>query len=302
MDLTRLDLNLLVVFEALWAERSVTKAARRLGLSQPATSDALRRLRQLFNDELFVRVAGGMLPSPKAAQIAPGLEAALRQVRETLGREIFFDPALEPQSFVIAATDYIAHVLLPPLAALIRQTGPNIDLHVVGYEKKAVGEMLARGEIDVALGVFPDPPADAVKKALFKERFVGIARRDHPALALGAPDLATFAAMPQALVTVRLGDRTGVIDTALAGFGLRRRIALTMPYMTSLPAVLSVSDLVCALPERIARQLDLSALIAFDIPLAVPAWSVEMLWNPIARTDRANAWLRRMIEDVGADL
>ncbi len=300
MDLTRVDLNLLVMFEALWAERSVTKAARRLGLSQPATNDALRRLRLLFRDELFARVGGTMQPSSKALEIAPGLEAALRQLRETLGREIPFDPTSAPTSFVIAATDYNAHVLLPPLTARLRREAPNIDLHVVGYEKGTVGEMLARGEIDLAIGVFPHPPVDAVRQVLFEERFVGVAHKDHPALSTGGVGLKTFAALPHALVTVRQEDRTGAIDRAMSEHGLTRRVVLTVPYMMTLPAVLAGSDLVCALPERIATRLDAAAVAVFELPLALAPWTVEMLWNPQSRTDRASAWLRRLIRTVAA--
>jgi DNA-binding transcriptional LysR family regulator len=302
MDLARIDLNLLLVFEAIWAERSVTKAASRLGLSQPATSDALRRLRLLFQDALFTRVGVAMRPSPRAVALAPGLEAALRQLREALGRQIPFDPASAPASFVIAATDYNAHVLLPPLMTRLRHDAPNLDIHVVGYEKGAIGAMLARGEADVALGVFPDPPADAVKQALFEERFIGVARAGHPALAAGAPDFEAFAALPQALVTVRRGDRTGAIDRALAERGAQRKVALTVPYMMTLPEVLAGSDLVCALPERIARRLDSRLFALFELPLALAPWTVEMLWNPLSRTDQASAWLRRAIQSVAAEM
>jgi DNA-binding transcriptional LysR family regulator len=298
MNLTRVDLNLLVAFEALFAERSVTKAARWLGLSQPATSDALRRLRLLFRDELFVRGAGAMQPSPKALQIAPGVQAALAQLRATLGEEVSFAPGDTLQSFTLAMTDYNAHVLLPPLAAHLRKGAPGVDLHVVGYEKGEIGAMLARGEVDLALGVFPDPPPDAVKTALFEERFVGVARRGHPALAGGAPDLATFVALPHALVTVRREDRSGAIDRELARHGLKRRVALTLPHMLVLPAVLAGSDLVCALPARIAERIDRAAVQVFELPINIPSWTVEMLWNPIARTDRASAWLRQAIQVV----
>lgn len=302
MDLARVDLNLLVAFEALLAERSVTKAARRLGLSQPAASDALRRLRLLFRDELFVRGAGAMQPSPKALQIAPGVQAALAGLRATLGVEVPFAPDEAVQGFALAMTDYNAHVVLPPLAACLRETAPGVELHVVGYEKGEIGAMLARGEVDVAFGVFPDPPPDAAKTALFAERFVGVARRGHPALMEGAPDLAAFAALPHALVTVRRDDRSGAIDQALARHGLKRRVVLTLPHMLVLPAVLVGSDLVCALPTRIAGRLDPAVVQAFELPLDLAPWMVEMLWNPVARTDQANAWLRQAIQAVAREL
>jgi DNA-binding transcriptional LysR family regulator len=207
MDLTRNDLNLLIALEALLAERSVTGAARRLGLSQPATSDALRRLRVLFGDELFVRSAGAMQPTPRALLLAPGIMAALGDLRATLGAELAFDPRGAAQTFTVAATDYIAHVLLPDLVADLRTEAPGADLHVVGYDKDEVDRMLARGEVDIALGVFPVPPEAAVKTGLFDEHFVGLARFDHPALAGGDPDIVAFAALPHALGTALVSGR-----------------------------------------------------------------------------------------------
>ena len=170
-----------------------------------------------------------------------------------------------------------------------------MDLQVLGYEKSGVGVMLARGEADVALGVFPQPPGDAVAVPLFEERFVGVARRGHPAAQPGARlDAAAYAALPHALVTVRQ-DRSGALDEALAELGLRRRITVTLPHMLVLPALLHSSDLVAALPERVARGVLAVGLEVFEIPVAVPAWPVSMLWNPAARTDQATAWLRRCI-------
>ena len=179
MDLTRVNLNLLVAFEALLAERSVTRAAIRLGLSQPATSDALRRLRLLFRDELFMRGAGAMQPNRKALQIAPGVQTALAQLRATLGDEAPFASGETAQSFTLAMTDYNAHVLLPTLAAHLQAAAPTVDLHVVSYEKGEVGTLLARGEVDVVLGVVPTQPPDMVKTALFQEWFVGAVQAAH---------------------------------------------------------------------------------------------------------------------------
>lgn len=300
MNLAELDLNLLVAFEAMLEERSVTKAARRVGMGQPSMSEALGRLRALFRDELFVRASGAMQPTPKALRIAPGVQAALHQLRATLGEQVPFDPSGARQAFTVAATDYASLVLLPTVAARLRDEAPQVDMHVLGYEKSGVGAMLARGEADVALGVFPQPPGEAVSVPLFEERFVGVARRGHPALQGGAsPDAAAFAALPHALVTVRQ-DRSGALDEALARLGLRRRIAVTLPHMLVLPALLQTSDLVAALPGRVAHGVLAAGLEMFEIPVATPSWLVAMLWNPAARTDQATAWLRRCIQDAAA--
>lgn len=298
MNLTQLDLNLLVAFEALLEEHSVTGAARRVGTGQPAMSDALRRLRLLFRDELFVRAAGAMRPTPRALQMAPGLQAALTQLRATLGEQVPFEPAGARRTFSVAATDYATFVVLPPLIARLRTEAPEVDLQVLGYEKSGVGEMLARGEVDLALGVFPQPPEQAVTAKLFDERFVGVARRGHPVTGQGwAIDLAAYAGLPHALVTVRQ-DRFGAIDEALKQHGLRRRIVVTLPHMLALPALINTSDLVTALPERIALGTLAAGLETFELPVSLPRWTIQMLWNPAARTDQATAWLRRCVQDV----
>ncbi len=178
------------------------------------------------------------------------------------------------------------------LVAYTRRFAPGVELRVVGYEKDAVPEMLDRGEMDVALGVFPSPPQRAVIKPLFEERFVGIARADHPAIRHGSIDAPSFAGLPHALVTLRR-DATGALDEALAKLGLKRQVVLTMPYALALPAVLQASDLVAAVASRqAARMLSDGAIQQFDLPVATPAWTVSMLWSASSRNDRAAAWLR----------
>lgn len=295
MNLRDIDLNLLAAFEALMAEQHVTRAARRLGVGQPAMSDALRRLRALFGDALLVRVAGGLQPTPRGMALAGQIAPLLDGLRKVMGEQIAFVPGEAAAVFTVASTDYTTLVLLPPLMALLRTDAPGIDLRVRGYDKDAIGGLLDRGEIDLALGTFADPPQGAVRTVLFRERFVGLARDGHPALA--ALDLPAFAGAAHALVSVR-GDARGAVDAALAAAGLRRRVALVVPYMLLLPRVLMESDLIAILPERAAREAP--GLVQFDLPVGVPDWTVEMLWNPAARTDRATGWLRRILVQVAA--
>jgi len=295
MNLASIDLNLLLAFEALFEERGVTAAARRIGLGQPGMSAALGRLRGLIGDELFVRAAGEMRPTAKALEIAPGITAALAQLRRTLETGIGFDPATATRSFTLGSTDYTALVLLPDLMAYIRQHAPGVDLQVVGYEKGTVPDMLDRGEVDVALGVFPKPPERAVVTRLFEERFVGLARAGHPAVVDGRIDAQSFAYLPHALVTTRR-DTTGSLDEALAASGLRRRVALTLPYVMVLPSILEGSDLVAALPSRLADRVLVGGRVQrFELPVETKPWTVSMLWPASARTDQATAWLRGAI-------
>jgi DNA-binding transcriptional LysR family regulator len=298
MDLTRVDLNLLLAFEALYAVRGVGRAARAVGLRQPAMSAALARLRRLFGDELFVRAGGEMRPTPKATRLAPGIAAALAQLRLTLGPEAAFEPADARRGFALAFTDYASAVLGPPLLATVRAEAPGVDLRILSYDKDEVGDMVVRGEVDLAVGVFPNPPEAAVVTPLLTERFVGVAPRGHPALG-PPPDAAAFAGYAHALYTVRR-DATGAIDAALAELGLSRRIVLTAPHLLALPHLLESAGLVAAMPERAARRLCGDGLAAFPIPLALAPWRLEMIWSPFARSDRGSAWLRATLTRVAA--
>lgn len=301
MNLAEIDLNLLSAFDALWAERQVTRSARRLGISQPAMSDALRRLRVLFGDALFVRAGGAMQPTPRAVALARDLGPILQRVREVMGDQIAFAPQEVEKTFTIASTDYTSMVLLPGLISRLRVVAPGVDLRIVGYQKAAIGGMLERGETDMAIGVFADPPPSSVRTALFSERFVGIVRAGHPALTEGAMTAERFATLPQALVSLN-ADRRGVIDDRMQALGLQRRIALVVPYMLLLPSVLAASDLIATLPQRIALRLEGAGLQPFDLPFPTEDWSVDLLWSPTARTDRASAWLRGLIVETAKGL
>lgn len=301
MMLQGIDLNLLVAFDAVRETRSVSKAAAQLGLRQPAVSGALGRLRKLFGDELFVRVGGDMQPTPKALQIAPAIATALGQLRQALNANLAFDPAGTAQTFTIASTDYTTTVLVPPFLAMLGREAPEASLRIVGYDKDDIGALIDRGVIDLALGVFQKPPERSVRQRLCRETFVGVVRSGHPALTDGAMTLDTYLRQRHALVSVRR-DAIGEIDRVLAQRGLARRIAVTLPHMLALPALLVASDLVTALPGRIAARFGDAGLVSFPLPLPMPAWRIEMLWNPQARNDQANAWLRSRISAVAAAL
>ncbi len=291
-----IDLKLLAAFDAILKERNVTRAAQRLGLSQPATSDALRKLRHLFDDALFVKTGTDMLPTPRAVALSPEIEAILRRVEVLVGAEVPFDPATARRSFVVASTDYTSLVLLPALVARVQREAPGVDLLVRGYEKGDVGAMIDRGEIDLAIGVFPSPPKTVVRTPLFEERFVGVARADHPAL-VGKMTVERFAALPHALVSVN-GDRRGAVDTQLGALGLRRRVVLCLAQMMALPGVLETSDLVAALPARMAHAVAGDRLRIFALPFEIDPWQVVKLWNPAARRDQPTAWLRRIVAET----
>lgn len=298
MELASIDLNLLVAFDALIEARSVSRAAERLGLRQPAMSAALARLRRAFQDPLFVRAAGAMQPTPRALAIAPGIAAALGTLRTTFSDVLPFAPDQANRCFRIASTDYTTLVIMPPLIERLRASAPKASLQIIGYDKGDIAELIDRGDIDLALGVFQNPPERAVLRQLCSEQFVGVARHGHPAIVGGAMSLTDYVAAPHALVSVRR-DARGVVDAALAARGLSRRIALVLPHMMALPGILAGSDLVAAVPTRVATLLG-DALQTFALPIPVSGWHIQMLWNPVARSDAAHGWLRSLVAAAAA--
>ena len=290
------DLNLLLVFEAMDKARSVSGAARQLGLSQPATSAALSRLRRTLGDELFTYAGGAMQPTPLARRLAPGIHATLEGLRGTLDAERRFDPATTRTSFTLGVTDYASAVIAPHLFARLARDAPGIDLRLQAYDKAGVGALIDGGALDLVIGTFADPPERAVATPLMQESFVGVARAGHPALA--APlDAQAFASLDHALFTLGRDGR-GVVDDALSAMGLARRIRMTLPHLMALPETLRSTDLVAAVPSRAAARFG-HGLGTFDLGfLDLAPWTLHMLWSPFARRDAAHAWLREVVLEV----
>jgi len=300
MRLQDLDLNLLVALDALLAERSVTRAARRLGLGQPATSAALGRLRALFGDPLLLRSGGAMVRSEMAERLAPALAEALAGLSSTLAAAAPFDPATSTRAFTLGSTDYYSQMLLPPVLARLRAEAPGVDLRIRGYAKEEVRGLLAARAVDLVLGTLRPPPEELVATPLLQERLVGLGGQAAVARLPAPLTPEAFAALPFALFTVN-ADATGVGDAALAGLGLRRRVVLAVPHLMALPGVLSATDLVAVVPERFARAVAGEALRLFALPMELPGFEVQLLWPPAARGDAGLAWLRRLITEVAQE-
>jgi DNA-binding transcriptional LysR family regulator len=302
IDLAAIDLNLLVAFAALYEERSVSGAAQRLYLGQPAMSAALSRLRILFADELFIRIGREMQPTRRAIDLAPGILAALQQIQQTLAANQRFDPASTVASFAIGSSDYTSCTVMPKLLEYCRQIAPQIDLRLIEFNKDEVGDLLEQGQIDVALGVFQSPPRQTMHQPLFQEIFVGMIRQGHPALVNGELSIESFANLPHALFTIRR-DTSGEIDKILASHQLKRRIVLTTPHLLVLPSIIAASDLVATVPSRLAQQfICLGSLALFELPIQTQPWSVSMLWSKLTDRDPANGWLRQLITTACATI
>lgn len=302
INLAGIDLNLLVAFEAMFEERSVTAAAAKLHLGQPAMSAALGRLRALFEDDLFIRFGREMQPTTKALALAPGILSALQQIRQTMESNQTFNPANSDRNFAIGISDSLSYLLAPKLLAQIQNIAPNINLQFIGFDKDCVGELLELGKLDVALGVFQNLPRQTVEEFLFEEHFVGIARKKHPALVNGSMSLESFASLPHALFTLRR-DTMGEIDQVLAKYNLKRRVALTTAHALVLPVIISNSDLIACIPSRLAKKYVCQDCVKlFELPVPMEPWNISILWSKLVEKDSAISWLRQTIKVICQDI
>ena len=301
MKATRLsttDLNLFVAFDALVAEGNVTRAAERVGLTQPAMSHALARLRKLVDDPLFVRTSQGMSPTPRALELALPIRRALGEIDSALNERESFDPQAARRTFTLAAVDFGSLVVLPPLLARVQRDAPAVDLLVRPLRNETIEQQLAEGEVDVALGVlYDDAPPWMIQKRLFDERFVCLVRADHPTVR-GALSLDAYLALDHALIAPR-GKQGGHVDRALSRLGKKRRVALTVPHFLVAPIVVARSDLVLTLPERVARTFsEMLPLAIVEPPLDLEGFAVSAFWHERQARDPAHAWLRSLIVEV----
>lgn len=294
MNLSAVDLNLLVVLEALLAERSVTAAARRLGLSQPAVSHALSRLRALLGDPLFVRAAGGLAPTARTEALTPSLAQAMEAIRRSLAGPTAFAPETSERTFTIATADLGAFVLAPPLLELLTEAAPQIDVVLRSIPMEIVERQLAEGSLDVAVVVSPTSRAGFYREPLFRERFVCVLRKGHP-LDRGKLTLDRYCSASHVLVAPR-GTPGSPLDTELAVLGRRRRVALRVPHFLVAPHVVARSDLLWTAPQSMARAFAaLLPVVVRPLPLCLDGFVMVQLWHERQHRDPAHAWFRRQL-------
>jgi DNA-binding transcriptional LysR family regulator len=300
MDIRAVDLNLLKAFDALIRERAVTKAAGRIGLSQPAMSHALSRLRDLFADDLFVRTPNRMEPTARAREIAPLVSAAIEHIEAALNLGVGFDPAKSTGIFTAGMAEYAEVALVGRLAASFARQAAKATLRLTPLTGIEAAQQLDKGAIDVAVSHLRALPAHLDSMVLLRDPFVLIARRGHP-LAAQSPSIEAYAALDHVLVSPCGGDTTGAVDRALADFGLKRRIALLVATYLALPAVLAASDLVATVPQRTARQIAAMADIQI-MPLTIDlSATVSMAWHRRAASEPAQIWFRSLLTEAARD-
>lgn len=293
MDLEKIDLNLLVVFKHLLAERSVSRAAQALDLSQPAVSNALARLRKLLGDELFLRTPAGMVPTPFAEQLAESVTYALGMIHAALNQRSAFDPEHSERSFVISMTDIGEIYFLPLLMNVMRTEAPGVSITTHRNAGNLREEMEA-GKVDLAIGLLPILKSGFFQRRLFAQRYVCLMRKGHR-LDRKKITLADFSAAEH-LVVVSAGTGHGQVDELLKRKGIARRIALTVPHFVAVGHILQATELVSTVPERFAeRMVEPFNLVAVPHPVDLPQVAINVFWHAKYHKDPGNQWLRGVL-------
>ncbi len=297
----RYDLNLLPVFLALMEERSVTRAAERLGITQPALSNALTRLRALLLDPLFTRERYGMQPTPKALELAPVIAAALVSLDVVILGQQEFDPAKAKLLLTIAPNSYVEFVLVPAIVARLRERAPGISLRLTPYGADLAETGVISGSTALVLGRITDPPDNLVVQQLMDDGLSCIVRADHPQV-----DQKISRKQYEQLRHVNMLPpgrlRVGLFQ-ALERQGLRREVAVSVTHFLAIPEVIAVTDYCATLPNLICRRLVHDArLKILPTPADLGRFPVQMAWHVRYRQDAAHRWLRALIAEVASEV
>ncbi|MFV8672267.1 LysR family transcriptional regulator [Ralstonia pseudosolanacearum] len=290
----RLDLNLLGVFQAIYQTRNVTLAARHHNITQPAMSNALARLREVFADPLFVPGPYGMRPTPYAQQLAAPIERALREVEQALAMSKGFDPASSDREFRMHLTDFAQVAFLPALLERLRAQAPRVAIRVEALAEEAIRPALDEGRLDFAFGRMSKAAGHGVgRHALFKDRYAVLMRAGHP-LAGQALSRKDFVASEQVLVCTS-GHQA--VEDMLVKMGAR--IALRLPSFLVVSRIVETSDLMVIIPARLAEQYAATGLFRMAaLPVAMPAFDVSLFWSESRSADPAHAWMHELLQQL----
>lgn len=300
MTLRAMDLNLLVVFNQMLIDRSVSAAADTLGLTQPAVSNALKRLRALLQDELFLRTSRGMEPTPYALHLAQPVAHALGTLHNALSTRDSFDPLTSQRAFHLAMTDIGDMYFMPTLMHALATRAPHIRLSTVRPHETDLRRAMEGGAIDVALGLFPDLKTGFFQRRLFSHRYVCLFRRDHPR-ARSPMTLAQFRSMEHVGVTAANTGHSA-IDAVLQRAGVQRQRRLEVPHFIAVGHILQATDLVATVPERFAaRCCEPFGLATSPHPVKLPEIAINLFWHAKYNQDPASVWLRQLIVELFAD-
>ncbi len=300
LELKDVDLNLLIVFNQLLVDRRVSKVAEALGLSQPAISNSLARLRRLTGDELFLRTPTGMAPTPFAEQLAEPVADALARIHAALNQRGSFDPASAERTFTIGMTDIGEIYFLPKLMNELARSAPGITVSTIRNSAVNLKDEMESGHVDAAIGLLPRLQAGFFQRRLFMQRYVCLFRRGHR-LDKRRITLAEFQAAEHVLV-VSEGTGHGKVDELLERAGVHRRVRLSVPHFVAVGHILKDTDMVATVPERLALALaEPFGLAHRPHPAALPEIAINLFWHARFHKDPANEWLRGILFGLHAD-
>jgi DNA-binding transcriptional LysR family regulator len=300
MELTDIDLNQLVLFQQLMVERKVSKVADNLGLTQPAVSNSLAKLRRLLGDELFLRTPSGMVPTPFAEQLAEPVGYALGMIHSGLNQQIRFDPAKAKGSVTLGMTDIGEIVFLPALVERLSREAPGLNLNTVRNTAVNLREDMESGKVDLAIGLLPQLKAGFFQRRLFYQKYVCLMRKGH-ALDKKKLSVAEFRSAEH-LVVMSAGTGHGKVDELMRQAGIVRPIRLTVPHFVSVGHILQSTDLIATVPERLAQKLAKPfGLSPVQHPVKLPDVAINAFWHAKAHRSPASQWLRGVVFDLFAE-
>ena len=299
MDLRAIDLNLLLIFNQLMLERRVSSVAEHLGITQPAVSNALKRLRDVLGDELFLRTAKGMEPTPYAIALAEPIQAALGLLNQALNQAQQFEPQTARRTFTLAMTDIGEIYFLPPLLDKFASIAPQVKISTVRPYSVSLKEQMMAGSVDLALGLLPHLQAGFHQRHLFRQRYVCLYRKHHP---VATPQL-TLGQFCQLEHVGIIAPQTGhsEIDTLLERAGIQRRMRVVVPHFIAVGHILQSTDLIASVPERFAeRCVEPFGLEIAPHPATLPDIEINVFWHAKYQRDPANQWLRQLLAELFA--
>jgi DNA-binding transcriptional LysR family regulator len=297
VELADIDLNQLVLFQHLMVERRVSRVAEKLGLTQPAVSNTLAKLRRQFGDELFVRTPAGMMPTPFAEQLAEPIGYALGMIHSGLNQRSRFEPASVKRSMTIGMTDIGEIVFLPALVERLRRDAPGVSLATVRTTATTLRDDMEAGKVDLAIGPLPQLKAGFFQRRLFRQRYVCLFRKGH-ALDRKRLSLADFKAAEH-LIIVSAGTGHGKVDDLIRRAGIERHVRLTIPHFVSVGPLLRRTDMVATVTERLAESLAEPFDLTFrPHPVELPAVAINVFWHAKVHRSPAHQWLRGVVFDL----
>ncbi|WP_066341166.1 LysR family transcriptional regulator [Azohydromonas lata] len=299
MELEEIDLNLLIVFNQLLVEKRVSRVAENLGLTQPAVSNALARLRKLLGDDLFTRTPKGMEPTPYAEQLAESVSYALGMIRSALNQKSGFDPATARRAFTMGMNDIGEIWFLPRLVAALMQAAPNVTISTVRNASVNLKDEMEAAKVDLAVGLLPQLKAGFFQRRILQTRYVCLMRKGHQ-LDKRRITLQEFCAAEHVAVIAQ-GTGHGLADEVMQRSGVQRRVRLTVPHFTAVAHIVQNTDLLATVPETLAQRIAAPFGLSYAAhPVEMPVPSINLFWHARMHKDPANVWLRNFIVELFA--